>query len=105
MDYIEFDTTPSSEKCAQVGQPDYRTQAMREVHAMIGQLQREFPGSTDLVDCRPKWNSHDFGQYLTLRIYFDDTDETSTEMAYTIEAHWPEHWDTQALEAMERDHV
>ena len=83
-DYLEIDTVPTEEDCAQVGAADYHTQARREARAYIDQILRHYPAPTwgDIVYKR---NAHDFGEYLSIKIIFDDTDEESCNWAYDIE--------------------
>lgn len=84
-DYLEIDTVPTDEDCAQVGAPDYYERARREARAFVGQILRHYPepirGAITI-----KRNAHDFGEYLSIKISFDDDDEESCKWAYAIEA-------------------
>ena len=101
-DYLEIDTVPSEEDCAQVGAPDYYTQARREARAYIDQILRHYPAPT-WGDICIKRNAHDFGEYFSIKIIFDDTDEESCNWAYDIEAD-PlgvlQNWDAEARAAL-----
>lgn len=84
-DYLELDPVPVEEDCAQVGAPDYYERARREARAFVGQILRHYPepirGAITI-----KRNAHDFGEYLSIKISFDDDDEESCNWAYAIEA-------------------
>lgn len=96
-DYLYLGPVPCDEDCAQVGDPDYRKNAIREVNAYIAQLKREFPDwERDGVDFRVKWENHDFGSYCEVIVSFDDSDEASTAYAFEIENNLPYNWDEEA---------
>ncbi len=84
-DYLELDTVPTEEDCAYVNQPDYHVRARREARAYINQILRHYPEPM-LGDITIKRNAHDFGEYLSIKINFDDDDEESCNWAYAIEA-------------------
>lgn len=83
-DYLEIDTVPTEEDCAQVGAPDYYERARREARAFIGQILRHYP-EPRYGDITIKRNQHDFGEYLSIKINFDDDDEESCNWAFAIE--------------------
>ena len=83
-DYLEIDTAPTDESCAQLGASDYYAQARREARAYIDQILRHYPAPT-WGDVCIKRNQHDFGEYLSVKIIFDDTDDESCNWAYDIE--------------------
>lgn len=83
-DYLEIDTVPTDEDCAQVGAPDYDTRARREARAFINQILRHYPEPL-YGDITFKRNQHDFGEYLSIKINFDDDDEESCNWAFAIE--------------------
>ena len=97
-DYLELDTVPTEEDCAQVGESDYCTRARREARAYINQILRHYPEPM-FGDITIRRNAHDFGEYLSISIYFDDDDEESCNWAYDIEADRLgvlRHWDNEA---------
>lgn len=99
MDYLDIDTTPYSEDCAQVGRPDYMPRARAEAKAFIAQIYREIPTPDDdksTAYLTVKSHPHDFGSYLQVRIRFDPENERDVEWAYAVEGHSIEHWDDQA---------
>lgn len=69
-------TTPTDEKCSQVGDNNYTANSTLEASAYIDQLQRTYgepPEGTRLqiIEC-----PHEFGIYLDIRFHFDDDEET-----------------------------
>jgi hypothetical protein len=84
-DYLEIDTVPTEEDCAQVNAADYPQAARREARAYIAQILRHYPAPI-YGDLCIKRNAHDFGEYLSVKIIFDDTDEESCNWAYDIES-------------------
>ena len=99
-DFIDFETTPYDEPSALLGakQYDYRATAMMEYFAMRDQLLRQFGTPPPSISMRKHNNHHDFGVYLSLRVYFDDEDRESERWAYRIEEEWPAKWDEKAVE-------
>lgn len=91
-EYIEFDTTPYEEEAAQVGAEDYTERARREGRLLIAQLKRMFP-PVEGVRFVVKGNSHDYGTYYEVRLYY--TDETE-EYASIVESGFPAVWDDEA---------
>lgn len=107
QDYLEIDTTPSEENCTQVGAPDYYTQARREARAYIDQIFRHYPAPT-CGDISIKRNQHDFGEYFSIKIIFDDADEESCTWAYDIEGDSLgvlQTWDAEASAALSLETV
>lgn len=96
-DYLDFETTPADEPCAQVGDEDYSKWARLEVEALRAQLLRTFgePPSGGF--------KRDFGSYLGLRFIFDDEDEAAGEYGYNIEGEFPQYWDNQAKEFLKQN--
>lgn len=97
-DYLEIDTVPSEEDCAQVGAPDYDTRVRREAKAFINQISRHYPEPLHGI-VTIKRNQHDFGEYLSVRIVFDDEDEQCCKWALDIEGDnlgVLRHWDKEA---------
>ena len=104
-DYLEIDPVPTEEDCAQVGAPDYYERARHEARAFIGQILRHYPeplhGNVTI-----KRNQHDFGEYLSIKINFDDDDEESCNWAFAIEGDnlgVLRNWDETARAALLRE--
>ncbi len=94
-------TTPCHEKCAQLGDVNYETDARLEAHAFTDQLQRthgELPSGAyfTVVDC-----PHDFGVYLDVKFTFDDTVDAHTAYLECLQESL-EYWDPQATEQLTR---
>ena len=95
MDYIYVGSTPYEEDCAQVGTSGYLQEARKECTAYINQLTRVYgepPGDTHY---RIKAESHDFGTYFEVVIYYNDSVTEEVDYAYQVEAGCAE-WDEQA---------
>jgi len=101
IDYLEFESVPYEEPCAQLlsndKNPHFKKDNQIECLALINQLKRMFPNQ--LVQFRIGNNEHDAGSYKDVRIYFNDNDEESSE-AYEIEANFPTEWDKEAIEEL-----
>ncbi len=96
QDWIDIGSSPPEEDCAQLGRDGYWEQATRECRAYINQLRRalgEEPGGARLAI---KSHEHDFGTYLSVCCYFDDSIGDAVEYAYRCEAQSPKTWDDQA---------
>jgi hypothetical protein len=95
-DCIDLGCTPTLEDCAQVGQPNYATQARKECRAYIGQLRRVFDDEPDGAELSIKSNPHDFGTYFSVVCYYDPTLGASTDFAFRCEGESPREWDDEA---------
>lgn len=103
MDFIDIGTTPYDEDCTQVSRNrDYLPRMKLEAKAYREQIERMFPPPYDGAGyIRIVSNPHDFGTYLSLRVYYDKNNEEATNWAFTIEANEPANWDEQAREYLE----
>jgi hypothetical protein len=99
-DYLSIGASPHAEDCAQVGQENYRKQAMKELRAFKNQLERLFPNPPTGCYLTIKSFPHDFGTYYEVVCYFDDDIEESRHYAYNMENNTPENWDAAAVEEM-----
>lgn len=101
MEYVYLSPTPVDESCAQVGEPDFRKKATKEMTAFIGQLYRCFPKAKEVgVYFRIKWQNHDFGEYGEVVAAYEMGDEEAMNLAYYVENNIPENWDDEALEEL-----
>ncbi len=94
-EYIDLDGVPYGEKCAQVGEPNYYVNARAECVRFIAGLKKYFAtqiSNVEIAFCT-KSNPHDFGDYLSVRIYYWANDEAAEEVAFLIENNIPETWD------------
>lgn len=92
-DYINIGCTPSAEKCAQVGDPDYTNKAKEECKRFIKQLVKEFGEPPSSASLKIKSFHHEFGIYHEVVCYFNEGDEEAENYCYTIEADMPEYWE------------
>ena len=91
-DHIELGPTPAGESCECLG-PKYNLgNAKAELTAYLHQLERLFPLATFHI----KSFSHEFGVYKEVCVIFDDDDADQVDLAYEIEASYPEYWDDKA---------
>jgi hypothetical protein len=92
-DYLEFDTVPVEESCAQIGSENFYEDALLEAETFLEQMKRTFPKALEIgIRFKIKWNDHDFGSYPSIRvIYYPDKPEH--EMVYEIEKSIPYYWD------------
>ena len=92
--------TPAEEACAQVGQPNYREQALKECRAYIRQLARHFGEPPPGARFTLTREIHDFGTYLEVVVQYDPEDEAAREFAFRAEDDLPARWDAQAREEL-----
>ena len=96
-DYLELGPTPCGESCEQLG-PTYNLgRAKAELTTYLHQLQRLFPLATFQIKSFP----HDFGTYKEVAVIFDDENAEQVDLAYEIEASFPEYWDDEAKSELE----
>lgn len=101
MDYMEIGPAPCEENCAQVGEPDFKAKATKEMNAYINQLYRQFPElENNNTYLKKKWYNHDFGTYGEVVVVYDENDNESYDLAIRIENNLPYEWDEQALEEL-----
>lgn len=97
IDYVDIGPSPFSEDCAQVGEPDFRKRASKEMDALINQMKRMYPEIEDHnVLLKKKWFNHDFGTYGSVVAEFFVEDQNAREFAYKLEILCPESWDDEA---------
>lgn len=95
-DFMEFECTPSNESCVQVDpSSDYMPAMREEARRMIELLNGRFP---DLEgEFRIARANHDFGSYIEIRFYYDETERGYAEMNF-VESNWPMTWkDTEPV--------
>lgn len=96
-EYMELGPTPCDEKCAQVGDINFRENANKEMKAYIRQLERMFPDYVKHgIYFDKKWFSHDFGSYGEVCIYWNNDNEEARNYAYYCEQNTPSNWDEEA---------
>lgn len=102
LDYLNLGPTPSDEDCAQVGSPDYKNRADKELDAYKAQLERMFPGleTHKHMQFKKMWFPHDFGSYGEIVIAFDVDNELEAATAIEIEWNTPTNWDQEAIKEL-----
>jgi hypothetical protein len=83
----------TTEDCAQVGTPDYRTQAVAECSRYIAPLRKTFGPEPEGARLGIKWFEHDFGQYCEVVCYFTAENAESVEYAQRCEEDAPATWE------------
>ena len=91
--YLSLAPTPVEEDCAQVGTPNYHTKARAECQRFITLLRTKFGLEPEGARFAIKSFPHDFGNYLEVVCFFDETLPESVEYAYRCEADLPATWD------------
>ncbi len=103
IDFLEFDTTPCYETCAQVGEDNYRERAKKEALKYIQMLEKRYPNKPEKSRFAIKWFPHDFGAYAQVVIFYDDQDYESLAYAFHVENHLPANWDDDRIFPFELD--
>jgi hypothetical protein len=99
-DCIDVGCAPTEEDCAQVGQPEYATQARKECRAYIHQLRRMFGEEPEGASLSIKSNPHDFGSYFSVVCFYDPALPPSREYAFRCEGKSPREWDAEARQEL-----
>ncbi len=92
-DYIELGPAPYRETPAQVGEPDYRANALRECRAYIQAIRNYLGPEPDGAQLGIKAFPHDFGTYYEVICYYDPDRPASVEYAFDCEGRGPATWD------------
>ena len=96
-DYLVIGSVPAAEDCAQVGTPNYKSQAIKECRAFIEQLRRQFGPEPVGARLERKEFPHDFGSYDEVVVWYDEDNQEAIDYAFKLEAEMPEKWDSQAM--------
>lgn len=96
MDWLDFDTVPLDEECTPVGAPDALQKMKAEVKRTKALLLQKLGEPPIGVLLRAHRNEHDFGPYLSLRVYFNPNLPDAIAYALACEAQFPETWDDNA---------
>jgi hypothetical protein len=100
---ISLSPVPVGEDCAQLGEPNYSTRALKECNAFAQQIMREHGVPPAGARLKITHNPHDFGTYLDLVVEFDSDNETASDWAYAVEATLPEYWDEIAMKELGKE--
>jgi hypothetical protein len=91
--YLVLAPVPTEEDCAQVGTDDYAARARAECRRFIALLRTKFGPEPEGARLAVKSFPHDFGDYLEVICYFDNTLPASVEYALRCEDNLPATWD------------
>lgn len=96
LDFIELGSAPFEEECAQLGEPDYKSNAKKECWEYRRQLQRMFPDENSILFQLRKLND---GSHQVVAVY-DSTNVEAIDSADHIETNRPARWDEEAARIM-----
>jgi hypothetical protein len=106
-EYVYHGSSPTEEKCAQVGEDNYSQKGYHECKVYVGQLYRILGEKGYTRDNLPesyrihvKSESHDFGSYYEVVSSFDPQSEEAWDIALLLDSEIPDKWDTKALEEL-----
>jgi hypothetical protein len=91
-DHLFIGSTPADEDCAQVGQPNYRREALAECRAFIEAIKKKLGPPPENAELAIKACPHDFGTYHEVVCYYEDTDRKSLDYALKCESDAPATW-------------
>jgi hypothetical protein len=91
--YLVLAPTPYEEDCVCVGEENYMPRARAECQRFIVLLRKKFGPEPEGARLAVKSFPHDFGDYLEVICYFDETLPDSVAYAYTCEDNLPATWD------------
>ena len=91
--YLVLAPAPTEEDCVCVGEEDYMSRARAECQRFIALLRKKFGPEPEGARLAVKSFLHDFGNYLEVVCYFDETLPESVEYALHCEDNLPATWD------------
>ena len=87
IDHLYIGPCPADEPCAQTGHTEGAERLNRiECKAYVEALRKVYGPEPDNAYYHIKGQSHDFGRYYEVCIYFDDNDDTAMAYAYKVES-------------------
>jgi hypothetical protein len=92
-DYFCLGPTPSEEDCAQVGQQDYRKNALSECQRYIELIRDTLGPEPEGAELAIKSFPHDFGTYYEVVIWFESNDAAALAYAVRCEDEAPRTWE------------
>lgn len=102
-DTMYFSSTPNSEECSQLGDPNYERDSKLECQALKAQLRRKFGPEPEGVRLYTKGNPHDFGTYYELQADYITDSEEAIEYVFGLDKDFPEFWDEEALQFLKEN--
>jgi hypothetical protein len=100
-EYIELGSTPYNEECVQIGDSNYRVNAIRECRHYIQAIRTYLGMEPDGAHLTYKAFPHDMGSYYEVILRYDPEDERAVEYAHKCEAKAPATWDDAGMQAPE----
>ena len=99
-DYLDIESAPWGVGCVQVNPSyDYMPAMKEEATKFKEMLDKRFAkliDKTDIYFVIVK-NPHDFGTYLSIRVYFHDENKKQSDAAYFVESNCPETWEDDTV--------
>ena len=92
-DFLNIGPSPANEECVQVGVPNYRDKAKREMSHFIFAIREKCGEEPEGAQLVIKWFPHDSGTYGEVCCKFDPEIEEAVEYAYKVESEAPTRWD------------
>lgn len=92
-DYLELGQAPANEECAQIGDPNYRTNAIRECRAYIQAIRNYMGMEPDGAYLTYKSFPHDFGLFYEVVVRYDPENEAAVTYAFKRESKAPLTWE------------
>lgn len=92
-EYIEIGPSPAEESCAQVGEDGYIVNALSECRRFIDLIRRKLGPEPEGASLEVKKFPHDFGYYVEVVCYFDESKPASVDYAFRVEANAPAKWE------------
>ena len=99
MDYIDLGSNPTNEDCYQVGKHSYDLMR-KEAAAYREGLRKKYGNEPNGVIIKIKCNSHDFGPYSSVVVYFNPNIKEHVDYAYSLENGF-ETWESVGLKRPE----
>jgi hypothetical protein len=97
-EYVEIGQAPCMEDCAQVGSSGYMERAMAECQAYIKAIRRVLGEEPNGARLSVKSFQHDFGSYLEVVCYYDESEPASVDYAFMCERKAPQTWEEAGME-------
>lgn len=91
MDYISIGASPADEDCVEVGSPDYERKSRIECAAFREAIRKKLGPEPIGAQLRLKSLPHDFGTYLEVVCYHDESD-AAISYALKCESEAPTTW-------------
>ncbi|MDZ4858053.1 MAG: hypothetical protein SGI88_03650 [Candidatus Hydrogenedentes bacterium] len=91
--YLELGASPSDEKCAQVGDANYRENAVKECQAYIQAIRNVCGPEPEGARLSYRSFPHDFGPYYEAVCYYDEDNQAAVDYAFMCDEKAPPTWE------------